>query len=118
MSQIFGLDIRQLLYAAMRGRLIKGTLVKVTEGARNPADPTSGTVNIETGYDMEGFIDVKDVQLENTTIRQGRVVFILGGSLDVEPEPGDRIIMENINFTVTRIFRDPVGAGFECLVDD
>jgi hypothetical protein len=119
MPSLFGIDIAAIVYEATKGQLIKGTITKVTEGARNPLDITAGLSRTETDYPLEGFIESK--RFENaegfTTLKQGEIITIIGNSCAVVPEVSDKITMEGTKFTILNIMRDPAAATYECLVE-
>jgi hypothetical protein len=54
-------------------------------------------------YWTNGLVDAKD-----------RKVLILAASLEVTPEPGDRITIQNITFVIQNVSTDPATAVWEC----
>lgn len=79
----------------------------------DPADPlppqtaTYGCKAIVEGYSdyykANGLVDAKD-----------RKVLILATSLSVRPEPGDRVTIRNVTFTLQDVTVDPAEAVWTC----
>lgn len=94
-----------VFYDAVLTREIPGT-------GGDPFDPpapttvTYGCKAIVEGYSdyfkKNGLVDAKD-----------RKVLVLADSLEVTPEPGDRITVQNITFTVVTVATDPATALWE-----
>lgn len=124
---IFGIGLAEIIDNAMSdaGGSFPITLTARREGARDPANPTSGRAITSTPYGCRGFLDTKKRRGEGGVDQTYSVFVVFGNSLPagVEPQAGDQItaLHERTQpFTIVpgreAVRRDPAGATYECEV--
>ena len=117
---LFGADICGAIFDALGDSMLAATLTRITPGTRAGGSLTGGqTVSPTTvAYDCRGMCeDYTTREIDGTNVRQGdRKIMLLGGSLpdDIDPQPGDAIVIEGASWKVIRVERDPAGATFSC----
>jgi hypothetical protein len=123
MAELFGLDIAKLVNdgLAAAGGVLDAELIKVVAGSRTAGNLTGGTNPSERPLRCKGFYDDAQLsRLPETLVQKGdRVAAILGASVPgrVEPEPGDKVTLEDETTTIQRIIeRDPASALYLCQV--
>lgn len=120
MPILFGVDIQKEIASAFKGMLFKGVLTKVTTSTSRGSNLSEGLVTTTKTYDFEGFIeDQEELYLNGTLIVQGgKYLSILGGSISVIPESGDKATIEGKTYEITGIAgRDPASAMYKCKVE-
>jgi len=119
-NHLFGKDIAGVINAKLGPLLLPLTLIKVTSGARNPAEPSAGTTLTEANHPGRGILDsYRDSQYDDTIIKRGdRKALILGDSLPagVIPVPSDKLVIEGREYNVIGVERDPDAATYTCQV--
>jgi len=106
-------SLAKTIGSAFKGLFLDAVLTRETPGTGgDPFDPPPPVVTtypckaIVEGYSdyfkKNGLVDAKD-----------RKVLVLAASLDVTPEPGDRITVQNVTFTAVTVATDPATAVFE-----
>lgn len=117
-NKLFGKDIAGVLASKLGPLLLGFTLIKVTSGARDAADPSAGTSPTEASHACRGILeDYRDGQYDETIIKRGdRKALILGDTLPtgVVPEPSDKVTAEGRGFVIVGVTRDPDGATYTC----
>lgn len=118
-NKLFGLDIAAIVNGAMGSGLPDVTLVKVTSGGRDPADPTSQLAETTANKAAKGFIEnYSEEALTNTSIRRtDRLISVLGDSIadGAVPQMGDRLVAEGTTWEIVSVpGRDPAGAVYLC----
>ena len=113
----FGLDVPGLVGEVLGNGATSATLVKVTRGTRNPANPTQGTNPQTVNYACVGIVveySTRDIDGELVTARDRRIT-IPSTSLPsgIEPGSGDRVIIDGNTYEIVRVTRDAFGASFE-----
>jgi len=116
MPDIFKAGIAGKIGKALGPLTFPLTLVRSRPSTRG--DITGGRDQIETKYVGRGFIDdYRDSRIDGTVVKVGdRLLTILGATINVVPEIGDRVTIEGREWKVIRVARDPAGAGYECQV--
>lgn len=116
MPNIFGANIDREIANAMGPLVFPVTLKKITTSTRG--DLTGGVNSRETKYSCRGWIDsYRDSRIDGTIIQVGdRLASILGATLSVEPEPNDVVHIEDRDWRIVSVSRDPAGAVYECQV--
>ena len=112
-NRLFGNDIAGRLNRAFSGKVLKGTLNKLTKGTRTTGELTAGPSQSFTSSTFNGFFeDATTRTFRGTAIEAGdRIVAIFGDSLSAVPAVGDTIELENETFQVVgQISRDPDAA--------
>lgn len=119
MPDLFGLDIAGILETAIdrAGGLRPATLVKVVPGARTPGSLTGGTNADPVSYATQGTVTRGNVADPGTLTRREDVsIMLLGAALGragVEPEVGDRVIVDGVTYAVTGpVGSDPAAATY------
>lgn len=111
-----GINIPKLINDNLGASLLPATLHKVSNGARDPLDPTAGPTETETDYACRGFIDSQDQEnIDGTLVRAGdRVVTLLGASIEggQVPSTEDRVTIEGTKYTIVTVDRDPASATY------
>lgn len=76
----------------------------------DPADPTP------TSYTCKAIVEkyAERFRLEGLVEQNERKVLILSDSLSVTPEPGNRVTISGITFTILEVQTDPATAVWEC----
>lgn len=106
-------QIRKAIADGFRGKLLTGTLRKVTSTGRAAnGDPTTSTAD----YAVQGFIETYSVF---TIIAAGipendTKITLIAGLCGAEPSIGDRLYLSGKWFQVRKVDKDPAGATFEC----
>lgn len=120
MPDLFGVDIQGILKDAIGDGFPSITVVKVTPGTRDPANPAAGVQPTRSPFGARGILDdYSDRQIDGTLVKTGdRKVLIVAGTLPstVVPEPNDEIITEGKTWKIVRTKRDPAEATYECQV--
>jgi hypothetical protein len=120
--KLFNTDLAKVLYDAMGRDLLDGSLTKYDRGLRDPNALTSGTkTTTQVSYAFKGFIEAwtSATMIENALVRQnGESVSMLGKSFpeSIIPEIGDAVSIEDKEYTIIRVSRDPAGAMYVCEV--
>lgn len=94
-------------------------LTRITYGARNPSDLTSGQAKTSTTYPCKGFETTWTKQfIGGVEVEVGdRFVALLGYSLGTVPKIGDTITIGGVTGPVIAIgSRDDAAAAYVCLV--
>lgn len=115
-----GLNIPDLVNENLGGSLLDATLRKVSQGARDPSDPTAGRSPTTSDYAAKGFIDSQDRRkFDGTLVDDGtKTVVLLGASIEGSqvPTPSDRIIIEGTEYNIVNVDRDPASATYTLTV--
>ena len=118
MPKLFGVDIAKEIADAMGSLLLSAKLIKVTASS-STSNSTEGSTT-ESSSACRGVLeDYKDSQVDGTIVLQGdRKVLLLGATLPtgVIPTPNDKIEIEDTQFIVIRVQRDPAAASYTCQV--
>lgn len=85
----------------------------IPQDSPDPADPLPP---VPTPFDCKAIVEkYSDYYRTNGLVdAKDRKVLILAASLEVTPEPGDRITIQNITFTIQNVSTDPATAVWEC----
>ena len=116
MADFFGIDIKGIVHDALTGQVQQGTLIR---SIQRPSDPERRDAPLlaESRHAFEGFVG----SARQDTFRTGaamtqRMVTILGGSIDVEPQSNDQLEIEGKTYSVSRVVHDFTEAVYECYV--
>jgi hypothetical protein len=113
MTSLLEGGLAKTIGSAFKTLFLDAVLTRETPGeGGDPFDPpapvvtTYGCKAIVEGYSdyfkKNGLVDAKD-----------RKVLVLAASLDVTPEPGDRVTVQNVTFSVVTVATDPATAVWE-----
>ncbi|MCH9664661.1 MAG: hypothetical protein K0U41_02295 [Gammaproteobacteria bacterium] len=120
MPELFGIDIAGIVAQEIGPRVLPATLIVITRGPRDPADPTEPGPEIRTPHPCRGFIeDYDDDKIDGTLVQRGdRLVTLIGGTLPsgIIPTGSDKVTIEDSTYNVERIKRDPAAATYQCQV--
>lgn len=116
--ELFGIDIAGLVHDNISDGVLPATLIKVTEGERDPNNLAGGLNSTETSYSARGFIDsYNDNQINNTTVlRSDRRITLIGNSIQGRqiPNTDDKITIEGSTYDIVNVQRDPAAATYVC----
>lgn len=118
----YGVDIAREINKIIGPSVLPATLTKTTPGTRTGGQLTGGTNPTTTSYPCRGFLDSQEIEAKQGGLEvSGRLVAVLiGDSIaggTVTPEPGDRILIEGVQYFIPddgRIDRDPDKATYTC----
>jgi hypothetical protein len=117
-NNLFGANISGKIAAALGSKLLGGKLTSFSYGAYNPLSVSTGNSPVVQGvYDFKGIIEKRnDYRFKGTAVSaQYTKILILADTLAVIPKEGDRIALENKNYTISaEIERDPDAATYTC----
>ena len=113
MPELFGVDIAGIVNDTVGSGLLPATLHHVTQGERG-SDVTAGRSQSITDYQTTGVIGSYNERfVDGSNIRSGdRRITLMGEPLPVEPQPGDRVNIEELTFTVVSVRQDASRATF------
>lgn len=111
------LDEIPALVADVAGDLVfyDAELVREVEGAPDPDRPWEPPEKTEARYRCKAIVEkYSDYYRKNELVgEKDRKVLVLAESLSTKPEPGDRIVVQNIGFVVINVATDPATAIWE-----
>jgi len=121
MAKLFGIDIAKIVAKEIGPGLLDTSLIKITQGERDLANPSSGFAKSESTIKGKGIIsDYRDDQIDGTLVKQGdrKVTLITNTFLGTPiPKSGDKILIESITYMIIgNIKRDPAAATYTCQV--
>lgn len=120
MGKLFGINMPKVIHGAMRGKLGRVTLIKVTQGVQT-AGALAGPANAtETNYRGEGFFDDwpgnfpanQSLKKDSVVQRGDRMIAVFGASLrrGIIPAVGDKIVLDAKTFRVVAVGVDPAAS--------
>lgn len=120
MTKLFGIDIAKIANKALGPGLIKVSLIKLTQGSRDPTALTEGPTISRKSYVARGVVlDFKLTQFDGDLVQKGdRKVLLLGASLPsgIIPQENDLILAEGKESQIVGVSRDPASASYECQI--
>jgi len=116
----FGIDIAKIVNDELGPSLLPATLRKVTQGVRDPLNPTAGRQPTTQDYTCKGFIDSQENNNFSDTLAMDgtKIIVLLGASIQSAqvPETEDRVLIEGTEYNIVEIDRDPASATYTLLV--
>ena len=120
MPVLFNVDIADRINKALGPKLLGGTLTKRRIAERVPGQPKGDVRYDTTDHAFRGLIKTLTQRgRTGTSVNQpGQAVLVLGGSLPagVIPARNDIITIEDQEFKITGVHRDPAAATYTCEV--
>ena len=105
--QVFNQNLQATIGLALlrAGAGIPMTLVKTTQGARDPNDPTGNRVSNETRHSARGGISVGTRRVGTTRVEiDGAEIRLIAQSIvGIEPAVGDSIVVEGLEWRINRV---------------
>ena len=117
--KIYGQDLAGILHTAIvgAGGLPKGTLTRVTEGGRDPDNPTGGKQLIREEFNFMGTLEMKRMNMgDSLTVEYAPVIVIIAKSIDTVPEVNDIVQFEGeaVEYKLEQLIQsDPARAIYE-----
>lgn len=114
MASILETQVRDAIYKGFKGKLLTGTLRRVTPSSTLDADGDPITTTAAT-YSFEGFVDTySEFYRAKVGIPDTRVkVVIIAGSLSVVPLKDDQVLVRDKWYQVLENATDPALATWE-----
>lgn len=113
MPDIFGIDLRAEIGTAFAGLLPSAALIKITQGARNPSEPSAGRTITETSYPCEGSMDsVSAYKQAVLKVACEKEFTMTAYSCAAIPSVGDLLLYSGIRHKIISVETDPAEAAY------
>lgn len=107
-------QISQAIAAGFRGKLLSGTLTKITSTGRDGGngDPTTTTAN----YPVQGFREAYSafIRVQAGIPDDDTKITLIAGLCGSAPAIGDKIILSGGTWQVRKVAIDPAQATYDC----
>ena len=113
MPEIFGINLAAEIGTSLAGLLPRAALIKVTQGARNPSEPSGGRVLTETSYPCAGAMDsVSEYKRAVLKVACEKEFTMIAYSCAAVPAAGDILLYSGVRHKVVSVETDPAEAAY------